>query len=160
MNCTRFKKRLMFTAFAVCLTPFLVLACLSWSATKPSDLGVHEGHLLPCPPIKNCVHSRSDDRSCGVQPIRFRRSATDAMEHLRQLIQQMPRSKVVKSTDTYLHAEFTSPLFRFVDDAEFSFDTKREEIHFRSASRVGYSDLGANRDRMNAIREQFEKGGN
>ena len=82
------------------------------------------------------------------------------MEHLRQLIQQMPRSKVVKSTDTYLHAEFTSPLFRFVDDAEFSFDTKRDEIHFRSASRVGYSDLGANRDRMNAIREQFEKGGN
>lgn len=73
------------------------------------------------------------------------------MERLKSIVAGMPRAKVVSSTDRYLHAEFTSALFRFVDDVEFLIDPDAKQIHFRSASRVGYSDLGANRRRMEAI---------
>jgi uncharacterized protein (DUF1499 family) len=64
---------------------------------------------------------------------------------------------MVTVEDRYIHAEFTSALFRFVDDVEFQIDAESGLIHFRSASRVGRSDLGVNRKRMESIRMAFEK---
>ena len=69
----------------------------------------------------------------------------------------MPRSQIVSSTNTYIHVEFTSLIFRFVDDVEFLFDDEKKLIHVRSASRVGYSDLGANRNRVEEIRKRFRQ---
>ena len=68
----------------------------------------------------------------------------------------MKRAKIITDEGDYLYAEFTSLIFRFVDDVEFSFDDGNKLIHFRSASRLGYSDLGANRKRMEEIRKGFE----
>ena len=53
-----------------------------------------------------------------------------------------------RGCEAYLHYEFTSLLLRFVDDVEFLFDEATKTVHFRSASRTGYSDLGVNRRRM------------
>jgi uncharacterized protein (DUF1499 family) len=64
----------------------------------------------------------------------------------------LPRTKLVEENDSYLHYEFTSLLFRFVDDVEFLFDDESKTIHFRSASRTGYGDFGVNRRRMEVIR--------
>ncbi len=64
----------------------------------------------------------------------------------------MPRTKLVEEDESYLHYEFTSLLLRFVDDVEFLFDDESKTIHFRSASRTGYGDLGVNRKRMEEIR--------
>ena len=69
----------------------------------------------------------------------------------------MPRTKIVTVDDNYLYAEFRSALFRFVDDVEFLIDPKERAIHFRSASRVGYSDLGVNRHRMEQIQKGFSE---
>ena len=68
----------------------------------------------------------------------------------------MPRSKVVSNKENFLHVEFTSKIFRFVDDVEFYFN-EPGVIHFRSASRIGYSDMGVNRDRIEEIRHLFAK---
>ena len=76
------------------------------------------------------------------------------MQRIKELVEEMPRTKIVTVEDNYLHAEFRSSVFRFVDDVEFLIDPKERAIHFRSASRVGYSDFGVNRRRM----EQIEKG--
>jgi uncharacterized protein (DUF1499 family) len=67
----------------------------------------------------------------------------------------MPRTTIVTLEEDYIRAEFKSRIFGFVDDVEFWFDDEQKVIHFRSASRVGYSDLGANRKRMEKIRERF-----
>lgn len=75
------------------------------------------------------------------------------------IIKFMPRSKVVTVRDDYVHAEFRSRVFGFVDDAEFSFDEGQKTIHFRSASRTGSYDFGMNRKRMERIRSQFNSGG-
>ncbi len=79
------------------------------------------------------------------------------MEKLRQVIAEFPRTKVITATDDYLHVEFASAIFRFTDDVEFYVDERNSVIHVRSASRVGYSDMGANRRRIEEIRAAFEE---
>lgn len=77
------------------------------------------------------------------------------MPDLRRIIEAMPRVRIVRATDTELRAEFTSRLFRFVDDVDCLLDVSAGVIHIRSASRTGYSDLGVNRRRVEAIRAAF-----
>jgi uncharacterized protein (DUF1499 family) len=67
----------------------------------------------------------------------------------------MRGARVITETETYVHATFTSRVFRFVDDLEFYFVLDAPVIHVRSASRVGYSDLGVNRKRVEKIRKAF-----
>ena len=68
----------------------------------------------------------------------------------------MDRTMLIQEDATYLRYEFTSLLLRFVDDVEFLFDDSTKTVHFRSASRTGYSDLGVNRRRMERIRSLVE----
>ena len=89
--------------------------------------------------------------------LRYQGSQQQAMERLKKIVADMPRAKIVAAGNEYLCAEFTSRLFRFVDDVEFLIDPAERVIHFRSASRVGYSDLGANRRRMEEIRGRWEE---
>ncbi len=67
----------------------------------------------------------------------------------------MKRCIIVSSTGSYLHTEFRSALFRFVDDVEFLLDDEGRQIHFRSAARSGYYDFGVNWRRMKEISEGY-----
>lgn len=78
---------------------------------------------------------------------------------IQAILGRMPRSTVVKATDRYLHVTFKSRLFRFVDDLELKLDPQSGVIAIRSASRVGYFDLGANRRRVESIRKQLTADG-
>ena len=72
------------------------------------------------------------------------------------IIQAMPGSTLITNGPGYIHAEFRSPAWGFVDDVEFYFDEEAGLIHFRSASRLGYGDMGANRNRMEEIQADYE----
>jgi uncharacterized protein (DUF1499 family) len=123
------------------------------NGVRPANLGVREGRLAPCPSYLNCVSSQSTDKEHSVEPLSYSSPTPEAMAALKNIILQKKRTKIVTETSTYLHAEFTSALWRFVDDVEFSFDENAKRIHMRSASRLGKSDLGVNRKRVEAIRE-------
>jgi uncharacterized protein (DUF1499 family) len=120
-------------------------------------IGITQGNLSPCPDSPNCVSSQSPDPSHYVEPLSYPDSRTDAKIRLLKIIESMPRTQIISNTDQYIHAEFTSLIFRFVDDVEFLFDEEPNLIQVRSASRVGYSDLGMNRKRIEAIREKFQR---
>ena len=130
----------------------LIIGC---SGTRPANLGVKNGKLLPCPSSPNCVSSQSSDKEHTVEPLRYSTSTAEAMAELKKIIQQMKRTLIVTETGTYLHVEFTSALWRFVDDVEFWFDESARVIHVRSASRLGSSDLGVNRKRIEEIRARW-----
>ncbi len=132
----------------------LFLSCCS--GTRPSMLGVKEGKFAPCPGSPNCVSTQAQDDKHRIDPIRYTGTMEQAKQRLIQVISSMRRAKVITDTGDYIHAEFTSRLFRFVDDVEFSFDDTNKLINFRSASRKGYSDLGVNRKRMEEIRKRYE----
>jgi uncharacterized protein (DUF1499 family) len=113
--------------------------------------------LGSCPSSPNCVSTQAQDEGHAIEPIRYRKSRAEAKEALKEVIRSMPRTKLVQEDETYLHYEATSLLLRFVDDVEFLFDDETKTIHFRSASRTGYGDLGVNRKRMEQVRALVEQ---
>ena len=139
----------------VLLLPIIGLYIMSLTAARPTNLGVKDGKLAPCPASPNCVSTQAEDADHRMEPIRFTGDAKDAKTKLQQALGALPRTTIVTETDDYLHAEGTSLLFRFVDDVEFWIDAPNQVIHFRSASRVGKSDFGVNRARMETIRKAF-----
>lgn len=145
-------------AVVVLLLPVLLLALLSIFSRRPSNLGVHEGELAPCPESPNCVSSRAQDEGHRIEPLTYSGPAVEAWRRLVNVIRGLPRTRIVTETGDYLHVEFTSALFRFTDDVEFQLDQQASVIHVRSASRTGHSDLGANRSRVERIRELFGQG--
>ena len=138
------------------IVPVLLLALIimfNQHSSPAANLGVHEGKLAPCPDSPNCVCSQSTEAGHSIEPLRFTKSAAEAMAALKEVVRQQKRTTIVAETDNYLHVEFRSAVFRFVDDVEFLVEDK--VIQVRSASRVGYSDLRVNRKRIEAIRGQF-----
>jgi uncharacterized protein (DUF1499 family) len=136
------------------LSPVILLATLSFVAKKPANLGVVDGRLAPCPSSPNCVSTQATDADHRMEPMPFN---DQAMKRLKAIIAAMPRMKIVTETGDYIHAEATSRLFRFVDDVEFFVDQKAKTIDLRSASRVGHSDFGVNRARMEQIRAALDR---
>ncbi len=112
--------------------------------------------LQPCPSSPNCVSTQASDQGHGIAPYRYQKNQATAKEALKTILGLQPRAELVEETEAYLHYEFTSLLLRFVDDVEFVLDDVAKTIHFRSASRTGYSDLGVNRRRMEDIRKLVE----
>jgi uncharacterized protein (DUF1499 family) len=122
------------------------------SGVRPPNLGVKDGKLAPCPASTNCVSSQSTDKEHAVAPLYYTTSVPHAITDLKKVILGMKRARIVDERDFYIHAEFTSALWRFVDDVEFYFDEGAKVIHVRSASRLGKSDFGVNRKRVEDIR--------
>lgn len=125
--------------------------------TKP-ELGVENGHLLSCPKTPNCVNSQSGDKSHYIEPLLVDGTAKHAQESLLDVLEHERRANIVTVREDYIRAEFRSALFRFVDDVEFYFpgsQTGKTTIHVRSASRLGYSDFGVNRVRIERIRRRL-----
>lgn len=132
-----------------------LLLAAGCSGTRPSNLGARNGRFISCPSSANCVSSQAapDDAEHYVEPLAYEGSAVDAMERLvGVLTESLSRIEVVTRTEDYIHAEATSFLFRFVDDVEFYFPPDAKLIHCRSASRLGASDFGVNRGRIEEIR--------
>lgn len=142
--------------FKLTTTLMLCMFMTCCSGTRPSTIGMKEGRLSPCPQSPNCVSTQADDDAHRIDPLKYSGTKEQAKQRLVQVITSMPRARITTDEGDYIHAEFTSFLFRFVDDVEFFFDDSAGLIHFRSASRVGYSDLGVNRKRMEEIRGRFE----
>ena len=124
-----------------------------FSGTRPSNLGVKDSKLAACPSSPNCVNSQADDRQHGISPLTFSGDAVKAMGKLAGVVAAIPRTQVIQRRSDYLYVEFSTPFMGFVDDVEFYCDGKA--IQVRSASRLGYSDLGVNRKRIEAIRAGF-----
>ena len=126
------------------------------SSQPPASLGSHNGILSPCPARPNCVSSQlevTDDHY--ITP--FSLIDGSDWENLVSTLGAMDNIEIVTRQDNYLHAEATSKLFGFVDDLEFVRAAPQRLIHVRSASRIGYSDLGVNRDRIEQLRHQLNK---
>ena len=113
--------------------------------------------LAPCPSSPNCISTQSDNPDKYMAPLPCAVNAEESHSIIRSIIESMPRSRIVEEKENYIHAEFRSLIFRFVDDVEFLFDQEEKTIHFRSASRTGYSDFGVNRRRMQNISERYLK---
>jgi uncharacterized protein (DUF1499 family) len=128
----------------------LTLACLpllsACAGEPPDNIGILEGRLAGCPDSPNCVCSFETRDSHSIAPIQA------SLDRIMGHVQSLPEAQVIVSDDNYLYAEFTSRIMGFVDDVEFLYDPAAGVTHVRSASRLGHSDMGVNRKRVEAIR--------
>ncbi len=128
-----------------------------FSGTKPDNLGVNDGKLAACPNSPNCVSSQSpsSDTVHFIQSLKYTSAPEKAWVDLKAVIESEDRTKIINESSDYLYAEFKSALMGYVDDVEFYLDSSSNIIHVRSASRLGQSDLGVNRKRVETIRTKF-----
>ena len=128
----------------------LLAAC---AGERPNNLGVHENRLSVCPSTPNCVSSQETDEQHRIAPLAFSGDADVAFARLKQILARRNDTKIIEEHSGYLRVELRTTFF--VDDGEFLLDRGGRVIHVRSASRLGYSDLGKNRSRMEVIRHEF-----
>ena len=133
---------------------FGISAC---SASSPKNLGLNNKLLAACPKSPNCVLSQQSDEKHRIQPLAYTGSLEVAKERLSQVLMSMENARVITQNGDYWHVEFITRWLRFIDDVEFYFPESEALIHLRSASRWGYTDFGANRKRVEKIRDRFEK---
>lgn len=123
---------------------------------KLKRVGIVDGKFHPCPKSPNCVSTQSSSEKHIMDPIKFEGSLEEAKSKIIKIIKSLKRSKIVTDRENYLHIEFRTAVWRFVDDVEFYFDDAEKVIHFRSAARLGYSDMGVNKKRMKNITISFK----
>ncbi len=123
-----------------------------FAGSPPDNLGIHDGHLTNCPSSPNCVVSQNGDATHAIAPIPYQVDLATARETLLKVLSVVPRTTIVEQTDNYIRVESESRIMGFIDDAEFYFPADQNVIEMRSASRLGESDLGVNRRRLEQIR--------
>jgi len=128
-----------------------------FAGKRPNNLGVRGGKLAACPNSPNCVSSQSTDTVHQIAPLTFNTTPEQAIANLKTIIQSLPRTIIITESQDYLYAEFKSALMGFVDDVEFYLDRNANVIQVRSASRLGQSDLGVNRKRIETIRAKLNE---
>ena len=125
----------------------IIISCVG---KTPTTIGL----FSDCPNKPNCVSTKNSNSKSYIDPIRYAGSRVEAKKILFLTLETFKDSRVKNEKDKFIYVEFFSEVFGFVDDVEFYFN-KPGVIEFRSASRIGYSDLGVNRKRMEAIRRKF-----
>lgn len=128
----------------------LLAACIG---ERPHNLGVRDNRLSACPSTPNCVSSQTSDERHLIAPLAFNGDPDTAFARLKRVLSQRNDTAVIEESPGYLRVELRTTFF--VDDGEFLLDRAGRVIHVRSASRLGYSDLGKNRSRMETIRREF-----
>ena len=147
------KKRRILIPIGVLLV--LLPAGLSAASCRAGKTGLVDGRLQECPSKPNCVCSEYPGEAAAIEPLAFSGDPNEAFQSLLAFLEEEPRVELVVVEKDYAHAIFKTRVLRFRDDVEFRLDSEARVIHVRSASRVGHSDLGKNRDRVESIRERW-----
>lgn len=133
-----------------------------FAGTPPTDLGLRDGRLKPPSPTPNSVSSQADlwpehpqREQARIAPLPLRGDGAATMARLRAVIEGMDGARLVEQRPDYLYVRFTTRWMRYVDDAEFWLDPMAGVVQVRSASRLGHSDLGVNRGRIETIRARL-----
>ena len=137
----------------------LVMPLFSCAGTRPTNLGVKDARLAPCPSTPNCVSSDDADPAHRSSPFQLAVPAAEAWRAVGATVASLPRTKIITETDDYLHAECSSAFFGFVDDLELHLRPSQNLVAVRSAARLGHSDFGVNRKRVENLRALLAKQG-
>lgn len=130
-----------------------LLGLAGCAGDRPDNLGAKGGRLAPCPSSPNCVSSQASDERHRIAPLLFTGDPAAAFACLKRIVSSRSDTTIVEDLPDYLRVELRTLLF--IDDGEFLMDRANKVIQVRSASRLGYSDLGKNRSRIEEIRSQF-----
>ena len=126
-----------------------------WQNSQVPELGHNAGQLTPLSGNPNGVSTQSSVAQTLVEPWPFKEDQQTTMQAIKNAVASYDGAEIVREDEDYLRVLFITPSMRFRDDAEFYLDSEAREVHFRSASRAGKSDLGLNRQRHEQLTELY-----
>ncbi len=150
-------KPLLIILAAIPITLMLLMLVLSVLSRSGSAPGLIAGRLSPCPDRPNCVCSElTADAAASIEPLPLPSTmdSADVMSLVGEIINAMG-GKIKTAEQNYIASTFNSAVFGFVDDLELRIASDEGVIHIRSASRIGYSDAGVNKQRVERFRTRF-----
>ena len=110
-------------ALIAALIAFIIgVRMIAHRAPRPDRLGVAGSKLLPCPDKPNCASSLE-----GLEPFPHSGDRGAAHATLLGILKTWPRTEVIQTTNDYIHVEFRSRVFSFIDDGEFYLVTELAE---------------------------------
>jgi len=136
---------------------FLIMTLWGCSGNPAERQNRKSSGFLDCPDTPNCVSSLAKNPKHRVEPFKLNKDPETSWSIVKKTVVQLPRTKVVLADNSDIHAECRSMIFRFVDDLTLHLTPSNGIIHIRSASRVGYSDLGVNRRRVENLRKKLQQ---
>lgn len=120
-------------------------------------LGLENGKLREVPTKPNAVSTQTKQEDKRIQPLAFKESLKQSKEAIKEALKSYGGIVIIEETEHYIYAIATTVKMKYKDDIEIYFDASSREIHYRSASRVGYSDMGLNKARFEKISEIYNK---
>lgn len=108
--------------------------------------------LHACDGLLNCTSSTATNKKNQIAALEYTVAADQAIASFSKVIAAQSGASIVTQQPNYLHATFKTKLLGYTDDLELLLDEASGTLHIRSASRIGRSDLGANRKRIEALR--------
>jgi uncharacterized protein (DUF1499 family) len=143
-----------FISFSTIFTPvnLPVASLFHFTGNTPTNLGVNDGQFSSCPSTPNCVSSQVADEIHHIDPITYNGDRKVAKQVLIKVLSVVPNTIITEEKEDYIRTESASKIFGFIDDGEFYFPSGQNIIEVRYAARLGESDLGVNRRRLEQIR--------
>ena len=135
----------------------IVIYMLVKNNLTPNNLGVNNGKLAKMPNKPNAVSSQTEEKDKKVEALEFKGNLKNSKDQVIKAIEDYGNDKIIKNEANYIYVVFTTGIMKYHDDVEFYFDESKRIIQIRSASRIGYSDMGLNRERYNKLREVYYK---
>lgn len=140
-----------------CCWLLLVAPGCAWDLLASDPTRDPAASLVPCSSVLRCVHSEADPSSAAhVAPLPAASTEGETLNRLRSILANEPRAHILVDEPPYLHVRFVTPICRFRDDLELRYDAEAGLVQVRSESRIGGSDLGANRARVERLRAALE----
>lgn len=144
--------RVIQTGLKLAVIMFIISGC---SGKRTDAIGVGPSGLSSCPKSPNCVSSEANDKQHAIESFCLKGDPNVSWLLIQDEITSMPGGVIITATANYIHVECKSRIFRFIDDLELYFNSSNGIISIRSASRIGYSDFGANRRRVELLRSEL-----
>lgn len=141
----------------ICAMGAIVIYMVVKNNLTPNNLGINNGKLAQLPNKPNAVSSETEEKDKRVEALDFKGNLVDSKTQIIKAIENYGNAKIIKNKTNYIYVVFTTGIIKYHDDVEFYFDESKKLIQIRLASRIGYSDMGLNRERYNKLREDYYK---
>lgn len=143
--------------FGILVIMLILIIVMMAKNMKTPELGVENGQFKPLSSNPNGVSSQAKDDSKLVETLPFSGDLEATKTLLLEVCKSYGDVKIIREERTYIHVVFTTGKMKFNDDAEFYLDEEKQLVHYRSESRIGYSDMGLNRERYDALASSYNE---
>ena len=126
----------------------LLTIILAGCTSAPEQPGA-DAVLPPCGMLPNCVNSDSGTGGSAIAPLQ---ATTEQWQALKRWLAAQDDWTITVETADFVQAVVKTPLMQFRDDVQLAFKQQAGDIQVRSSSRLGISDMGVNRRRIESLR--------